>query len=129
MINKNEQGIGLMGYDPVSYFEHHPQKGLAEISSVFQGVRYLFLNGIHKYQFELSPEKFLPQYGGFCATAMSEGKIFPIDPETYQVSKGKLYLFYNGLEGDMKALWAQAEEDRCALADKNWVEENYIFAF
>lgn len=126
MINKNDQGIGLMGYDPVCYFENNPQKGVENISCVYQGIQYFFINGIHKYQFELSPEKFLPQYGGFCATAMSEGKIFPVNPETFSISNGKLYLFYDGEGGNMKSLWDKEEKARLQQADKNWTEQNYV---
>lgn len=126
MINKDEAGIGLMGYDPVSYFQHHPQKGLASISSTFRGVPYRFVNGINKYQFELSPEKFLPQYGGFCATAMSEGKVFPVDPEEYLIHEGKLYLFFSEDGNDMKTLWNQEPGARREAADKNWKSQNYL---
>ncbi|MDJ0708536.1 MAG: YHS domain-containing (seleno)protein [Leptolyngbyaceae cyanobacterium MO_188.B28] len=91
--NLNELGIALQGYDPVSYFSNQPVKGDSEISTTYNGATYLFSSKSHKATFDATPQQFIPQYGGFCAVAVSEGKTFPIDPNTYTISDSKLYLF------------------------------------
>ncbi|XHX78472.1 MAG: glutaredoxin 3 [Stenomitos frigidus ULC029] len=71
-------------------------------------------------QFEANPDQSLPQYGGFCAVAVSEGKLVPSDPETYKVTDGKLYLFYNGEHGNTKPQWEADEATIHANADAQW---------
>ena len=101
-LNLNESGIALEGYDPVSYFSEQPVPGNPAIAFTYRGAIYYFASEANKSHFKADPEKYLPQYGGFCATAVSEGKTFGIDPANYNVTDGKLYLFYNGELGDTK---------------------------
>lgn len=120
ITNLNSDGVAIQGYDPVSYFLDHPVLGNPKITSTYAGAIYYFANAENQAQFDAKPEKYIPQYGGFCAVAVSEGKLVPVDPETYQVTDGKLYLFYNGEFGNTKPQWEADEETLKAHADAQW---------
>lgn len=119
-INANDQNVALEGYDPISYFGDRPVKGNPTITTTHNGAIYHFSTPENKTQFEANPDQYLPQYGGFCAVAVSEGKLVPVDPETYKVTDGKLYLFYNGEHGNTKPQWEADEATIHANADAQW---------
>lgn len=119
-INMNEQNVAIQGYDPVSYFIDQPVVGDPQITSVYGEVTYYFISEVNKAKFEADPEQYIPQYGGFCSVAVSEGKLVPVDPETYKVTDGKLYLFYNGEFGNTKPQWEADETTLRAKADDQW---------
>ncbi len=118
--NLNEAGVALQGYDPVSYFSGQPIQGKAEISTIDEGAIYYFSNETNKATFQAAPQRYKPQYGGFCAVAISEGKTFPIDPNTYRITDSKLYLFYNGKLGNTKLQWDADPRARQQNADARW---------
>ncbi|MEB3216478.1 MAG: YHS domain-containing (seleno)protein [Nostocales cyanobacterium 94392] len=120
LTNVNEQGIAIQGYDPVSYFTDHPVAGNPKITSTYEDATYYFISEENKAKFESDPEQYIPQYGGFCAVAVSEGKLVNIDPETYKVTDGKLYLFYNVEFGNTKPQWEASEETLRNNADAHW---------
>jgi YHS domain-containing protein len=119
-INTNEQQVALQGYDPISYFADHPVTGNPSITTTHDGAIYYFTTEANKAKFDAEPEQYIPQYGGFCAVAISEGKLVPVDPETYKVTDGKLYLFYNGEHGNTKPQWEADEATTRANADAQW---------
>ncbi|MEO0533718.1 MAG: YHS domain-containing (seleno)protein [Cyanobacteria bacterium P01_A01_bin.123] len=125
-INVTETGVALQGYDPVSYFTSNPTAGNPQITSVYAGTTYYFISEENKTQFEADPERYLPEYGGFCAIAVSEGKLVPVDPETYKITDGKLYLFYNGEFGNTKPQWEADEANRRADADAHWEKGDLV---
>lgn len=86
------------GYDLVSYFtENAPQKGIKEFTAEVNGVKYQFASAEHKDLFKNNPDKYLPVCGGYCAWGVAEkGKKVPVNPTTYKIIDGKLYLFFNG---------------------------------
>ncbi|NET37048.1 MAG: YHS domain-containing protein [Cyanothece sp. SIO1E1] len=127
--NLNETGTALQGYDPVSYFSGRPVKGSSDISITYEGATYYFNNKANKDAFEAAPQQYVPQYGGFCAVAVSEGKTFPIDPNTYKVADGKLYLFYNGKLGNTKPQWEADAQTRKANADAHWQENDLTVVY
>lgn len=127
--NLNEAGTALQGYDPVSYFSGQPVRGSADISSSYEGAIYHFSSNENKATFEAAPEQYAPQYGGFCAVAVSEGKTFPIDPNTYIITDDKLYLFYNGKLGNTKPQWEADEQTRKANADKYWQNDELTVVY
>jgi len=124
LLNLNEHGVALQGFDPVSYFSGQPVEGKSDIASTYQGATYYFSNEENKKTFEANPEKYVPQYGGFCAVAVSEGKTFPVDPKTYTITDDKLYLFYNGKLGNTKPQWEADEAKRKANADSHWQKQD-----
>lgn len=110
------------GYDIVSYFMDSPQKGKKEFIHTYKNVKLKFINSSNLNLFKNDPEKFLPQYGGWCAYAMGEkGKKVTIDPETYEIREGKLYLFYNSWGTNTLKLWLKENPIKLrAKAVKNW---------
>jgi YHS domain-containing protein len=121
-INLSDANVAMDGYDPVSYFvADQPAPGDASISTIYEGATYYFVSAENKAKFEADPVKYLPQYGGFCAVAVSEGKLVPVDPNTYKITGDKLYLFYNGEMGNTKPQWDADEANIKANADDHWV--------
>ena len=124
IINLNEQEVALQGYDPVSYFTGQPTPGKDNISSTYEGGKYYFSSTENQAMFDAEPTKYLPEYGGFCAVAISEGKTFPVEPMTYKITNNKLYLFYNGKLGNTKPQWDEDETNRRINADRYWHEQD-----
>ena len=91
------QGIPLAikGYDPVAYFtDGKPTRGVAEIEEYeWGGLRYRFSRAEHRELFKADPERYAPQFGNFCAMALSKGELVEADPENWLISDGKLYVF------------------------------------
>src|SRR5215471_2765107 len=86
-------GIALHGFDPVAYFtQHKAVKGDAQLTAVYKGVTYEFASKEDQAAFQASPEKYVPQYGGFCAFATSVGVKADIDPHEFAIHDGKLYV-------------------------------------
>lgn len=125
-INLTEQNVAISGYDPVSYFSDRPIPGNPDISASYGDATYHFATAENKAQFEADPERYIPQYGGFCAVAVSEGKLVPVDPETYKVTEGKLYLFYNGEHGNTKPQWEADEATMKRNADEQWEQGDLV---
>ena len=118
------ESIGLVGYDPVSYFSAgggKPQKGSIKISMVHDGVTYRFASTEHLELFKADPEKYLPQYGGWCAWAAGAlNKRVDADPESYVVRDGKLYVFYRDPGLETRASWLKDSDNLVRKADENW---------
>lgn len=117
-----EDGIAIQGYDPVAYFvQHKPAKGKKELAFTKDGVTYYFSSSSNKERFIKNSSSYEPQYGGWCAYAMgASGEKVEVDPETFKIIDGKLYLFYNSLFNNTLPKWEKAEADLKARADKNW---------
>jgi YHS domain-containing protein len=113
--------LALEGYDPVSYFTSGAAKGKAELTSQYRGVTYQFASAENRKLFAADPEKYLPTYGGWCATGLGKaGKKIEIDPTNYKVSNGRLFLFYKSLLADAKTDWDKHEKEWEPAADKAW---------
>lgn len=121
-FNLGKNNLALSGYDPVSYFAgKEPQKGKASFSAVYDGVLYRFSSEEHKKQFLNNPAQYEPQYGGWCAFAMGKnGEKVEIDPETFEVKDGKLFLFYNKYFTNTYKSWLMDEDMLHRKADENW---------
>lgn len=118
-----DDGVVIKGYDPVSYFQSSgPLKGDKKITASHDGVSYLFATEENKTKFLGNPSAFIPQYGGWCATAVAGGYKYDIDPKHYKITDNKLYLFYKGFLGDAKKDWVKNEPQQITQADKNWPE-------
>ena len=89
----NGDGIGLDGFDPVSYFDGEPLRGTNEYSYTLDGVTYRFANEENQVRFEEDPARYIPQYGGYCAVGVTQNQRHRSDPETYKIHEGRLYLF------------------------------------
>lgn len=119
--NVEKNGVILKGYDPVTYFtQTKPQKGSEKITAEHEGIIYRFSTEANKADFLKTPSRFVPAYEGWCATAVAGGYKYDIDPENYQVTNGRLFLFYKGWRGDAKKEWIKDETKSIQTADKLW---------
>jgi YHS domain-containing protein len=111
-------GIGLKGYDPVAYFmTGKSTPGVDGYTYHWKGVTYRFASAENQDRFTAQPEQYLPQYGGYCAYAMSLNRIADIDPDRWAIVEGKLYL-NNNLWAH--GLWSLNKSGNIAAADRNW---------
>jgi YHS domain-containing protein len=117
-----DNGLAVKGYDVVAYFNQNKAvKGNAQFSATVEGVTYYFSNLANRDQFQKDYKKFEPQYGGWCAYAMgSSGEKVEIDPETFKIESGKLYLFYHTWINNTLSKWNKDEMKLRNSADKNW---------
>ena len=125
MANFNlDKKTAIQGYDPVAYFKQGKAvKGKPELSAVNEGVVYNFSTSANKEAFTKNPSAYEPQYGGWCAYAMgANGEKVEINPETFKITDGKLYLFYNAYFNNTLKTWNQAENTLKPKADANWEE-------
>lgn len=116
-----KKNIALEGYDPVSYFDGHPAEGSEELKMVYRGLTYNFITASNLARFKASPDRFEPAYGGWCAFAMGEsGDKVKVDPETYKILDGKLYLFYNFWGNNTLEDWNINEKKLKETGNQNW---------
>ncbi len=118
----DDSKIALEGYSPVSYIDMgKAELGNKKHKSTFDGVAYYFTNRKQKETFDANPAKYKPQYGGWCAFAVSLGAKFQPDPSRFRVVHGKLYMFTRNVEGDFVKVWEKdGRTKHITQADKNW---------
>lgn len=113
--------VALEGFDPVSYFDGKPVQGKSIFSYAYKGITYRFFDHSSLTKFKTNPEKYEPAYGGWCAYAMGEnGEKVKVDPETYKIVDGKLYLFYNFWATNTLEDWNKNEKKLKEAGDLNW---------
>lgn len=119
-----KKGIGLSGYDPVAYFvDSKAIKGSQKITVTHDGIIYYFSSEDHKKLFLKIAEQYIPTYGGWCAYAMGlDGSKVKIDPKTFKIIDGKLYLFYNFYLTNTLKDWNKNEKELLEKADRYWKE-------
>jgi hypothetical protein len=111
----------LFGHDVVSYFtDKRHQLGSPQIKSVYKGVTFRFASAEHKKMFDAAPERYIPQFGGFCANGIVYGIPWGGDADTWEILDGKLYIF--GGRGSHDAFMLDVPRNM-ALANKYWNEE------
>lgn len=115
-----KDGLAIQGYDPVSYFEGKPMEGRKDFSAQFEGATYRFATAQNKNEFAKDPGKYTPEYGGWCAYAMADGDKVSVDPETYKIIDGKLYLFYHTFFSNTLKKWNEDEPTLHQSADTAW---------
>jgi YHS domain-containing protein len=117
-----ENKVALQGYDPVAYFiQKKALKGKTTLATTYEGVVYYFATQTNKEAFVKTPSSYEPQYGGWCAYAMgSSGEKVEIDPETFKILDGKLYLFYNAYFNNTLKSWNKDEVNLKKKAETNW---------
>lgn len=120
-----DDGLAAKGYDVVAYFNNKAVKGKKEFQAKHDGLIYRFSTQANKAAFEKEPNKYVPQYGGWCAYAMgTSGKYVDIDPETFEIRDGKLYLFYNKFFTNTYDSWLTENPEKLVKeADKNWEKQ------
>ena len=117
-----EDGLAIEGYDPVAYFVSGKAiEGKKEINAKVGEVTYRFASVSNRDAFQKDPQKYQPQYGGWCAYAMgANGEKVEVDPETFKVVDNKLYLFYNAYFNNTLKKWNADENNLKTMADANW---------
>ncbi len=116
-INK-KKGLAVKGYDAVAYFSQgEPVKGDARFSFEWMGAKWLFASAENRDQFAADPEKYAPQFGGYCAYAASEGYLYDADPKFWRIVDGKLYLNYSGTA---QKRWETDIPGNIEKANKHW---------
>ncbi|MCE8008097.1 YHS domain-containing (seleno)protein [Aestuariivita sp.] len=111
-------GAAIDGYDAVAYFaEGKPLKGERSFSVMWKGANWYFASAQNRDRFEMDPHAYAPQYGGYCAYAVSRGYTARIDPHAWRIVDEKLYLNYSR---PVRALWARDIPGNILKANANW---------
>ena len=118
LVNVDKNGVGIKGHDPVAYFtDGKAEKGSAQFQSTYNGVTYNFASAENKAAFDANPAKYEPQFGGFCAYAVSRGYTASIDPNAFQIVNGRLLLQYSI---KVRTDFNKDTEGNLKKADANW---------
>ena len=127
MTNQIKQlQVAVSGHDAVAYFDGQAISGDPAFNSIHNDGLYHFSSEANKQKFDADPERYIPLYGGYCATAASEGKLFGVDPTNFKITAdNRLALFYRGVGGDTLPQWNENEAERRAAADKHWREGSF----
>ncbi len=117
-VNLDKQNMALGGYDPVAYFTlGKATAGKTEFSAVHEGATYRFASAAHRDTFVATPARYLPQYGGYCAYAASQGYKADADPKAWHVIDGRLFVNYNA---SVAKSWTAKAADYIKAGDANW---------
>jgi YHS domain-containing protein len=111
------EGVAIGGYDAISYFSGEPVEGKAEFSTKWKDAEWHFATGENRDVFVANPEKYAPQYGGYCAFAVSKGAIAKGDPKAWTVIDGKLYLNFNEA---VRTNWREDTKGNISKANSKW---------
>ena len=114
----NSDGVAIKGYDPVAYFKQNAAvKGDKRYAYSWQGTEWYFANAENMNAFKAQPDKFAPQFGGFCAYGVSEDHKSPTEPEAFTIVNDKLYLNYNL---KVREMWRKNTDERIKQGNTNW---------
>jgi hypothetical protein len=112
--------VVLKGYDPVAYFtEGRPEKGSPSFTASYDNATYWFKNAKHQSMFVSDPERYAPQYGGFCAIDLTRGNLTDPDPEAWAIKDGKLFVF--GKKTGM-SIFAEQSASIVEKSNERWPE-------
>ena len=114
----NDGGTAIRGYDPVAYFtQGKPVEGSPQYTAEYKGARWQFASMENRDLFTTTPEKYAPQFGGYCAWAVANNYTASTDPHAWSIKDGKLYLSYSKF---VRARWAIDKPGNIAKANQNW---------
>jgi len=112
------KGVAVGGYDPVAYFtDGKPVRGNKDLTTEYEGATWRFASAANRDVFQADPAKYAPQYGGYCAYAVSKGSTAKGDPLAWTIHSSKLYLNY---DKRVRATWAKDIPGNVKKADANW---------
>ena len=118
-----QKGYAAEGYDVVAYFENKAVEGKKQFELNHNGIVYRFVSQENQESFKQDPEKFIPQYGGYCAYAIAtKSEKVSINPKAFEIRDGKLYLFYHTVFANTLEMWLNENPEQLKIqADQNWV--------
>ncbi len=123
-INVDENGVGLHGYDPVAFFKQgRALAGSNAYSAVHDGVIYHFADAADRDAFRAAPQRYAPQFGGFCAMGVAMGKKFDIDPQAWRVVDGRLNMNMNPA---LQKRWLEDVPGNLQQAQENWPKLRHL---
>jgi YHS domain-containing protein len=118
LVNIDRHGLAIKGYDPVAYFtQSKPVKGDKNITATYGGATYRFASTENKAAFDADPQKYEPQFGGYCGYGASVNKLFDIQPDLWSIVDGRLIL-QNGATAVER--WSKDVAGNLKKADANW---------
>ena len=117
-VNVDAEGVALHGHDPVAYFtDGAAVPGVARFEHQWNGARWRFASAANRDTFAKAPEKYAPQFGGYCSWAVSRNYTADVDPKAFAVVNGKLYLNYST---DVQTRWRVDRDGNITKAEGNW---------
>ena len=117
-VNADRKGVAVKGYDVVAYFvDGRAVPGEAALEHELGGVRYRFASAANRDRFVREPQRFVPQYGGFCAWAVSRGYTADTDPLAWRIVDGRLFLNY---DRSVQRQWETDIPGNVVKGDANW---------
>ena len=117
-IDTDSNGRAIRGYDTVAYFAAETAvQGDPKFEYAWNGAKWIFSSGENLEKFKKDPEAYAPQFGGYCAYAVSHGHTADGDPQAWKVVNGKLYLNY---DPEVKKLWEKEQDKFIQDGEKNW---------
>jgi len=120
LVATDTAGVAIKGYDTVAYFtEGKAMKGNSEFAFSWHDAQWLFANARHREIFASDPERYAPQFGGFCSNGLSKGKVVAADPEQWTIVDGKLYIKFSRAARDN---WRQDKAVKIMKAKENWAD-------
>ncbi len=126
LISTNRAGIAINGYDTVAYFDQQKAvKGSKEFACDYQEATWYFSSEENKEKFLANPEKFAPQYGGFCTHALADNQLIEANPKAFVIKDNKLYLYSK--KKFAKKVEFTFEKER-KVRDQNWLSFNKSFS-
>jgi hypothetical protein len=111
--------VAIQGYDTVAYFtDGKAIKGSSAFESVWEDAKWRFASAAHRDLFIANPDRYAPQFGGFCADALETGELWPANPEAWAIVDGKLYM--NLASPEAMVLWKAQAAANIQKANDNW---------
>ncbi|HXI20490.1 MAG TPA: YHS domain-containing (seleno)protein [Gemmatimonadales bacterium] len=124
LVNVDSHGVALQGYDPVAFFsDSQPVRGHSDLTASYRGATYNFASAEHQRMFQAAPERYAPQFGGYCAYGVSQGHTAPVEISTWQIRDGRLLLNYSAavrrrFDADLARYLAQADHNWPGLVER-----------
>ena len=125
-MSADQNDIAISGYDPVAYFyDSKATQGTKQYTATYKNAIYQFSSATNRDLFRSNPEKYAPQYGGYCAMGVALHKKLEIDPEAWYIVDGKLYL---NLNKTVQKKWLSDVPGHIASAEQIWPDIKTVTA-
>jgi len=117
-LNVTDNNVAIHGYDTVAYFtDNKAMKGNSEFQHDWRDALWQFTSATNRDLFAANPDRYSPQYGGYCALGIAAGEISDVDPKAFTIQDGKLYL---NKAMEFRKIWREAPKSHVFMSDYNW---------